>query len=257
MSTTHQLMTAKQERELAQAKLLQARCPILLERTLVPLSPPEPDIGAADAEAIIGIEITEIHGNPRLRMTEAEQDRIARSAGEQWRARSLPPVGVIVHWRPTRVGTKYDPSLSERLVALVASKVQPHFQFLRIPEAELLDLLGGNGPIQALSVYASDTGVTEWGSDRQWQASQPAMAFFQAEIDRKREKPAYYRRRYEERWLLLVREGGSPSSGFDLPQQLESATFTSPFDRIFLLDLTPYTLRELRVQRIGSVALDI
>jgi hypothetical protein len=238
-------MKRKSDRELAYAVLLQERCDDLANFSLSRLEPPEPDVVAVRQGRSIGIEITEIHGNPKLRMTEAEQDRLLASAAKLWEDRKLPPVLVAVHWLPTGRSRKYRDIL-EPLVSVVSERVREGQASFDVSEAELDAVLPNDHGIDRVFVDVINNGPTAWTSGARWEASTPGPDFYQKEIDRKAAKPQRYTRAYDAIWLLLVHHGAFPSSGFDVSNDLERARFKSPYHRLFLLSLTPAALRELR-----------
>ena len=192
----------KQERELATACLLRSCYRALKNFRFYSQPPPEPDVRAVRCRRRIGLEITEVHGNPRLRMTEAEQDRVLGKAQALWVEGARPNVGVVVTWRPTRSAAKYPLTLAPKLVELVAARTASN-EPPTIMGVELDAHFGASGPIEAIHVYHGAR-ATEWGAQRSWEASPAGAATIQREITRKNPKRASYRRMYSETWLLLV-----------------------------------------------------
>lgn len=242
-------MASKAERELTYARYLQSRLTELAGYSLECRHPPEPDIAATRANSVVAIEITEIHSNPLLRMTEAEQERTLRSAERIWRERSLPSVGVAVQWRPTRMPEKCPRDFPALLVDLVASHLPRAGNTIEINQHEAGRVLGSHSPVEHVFVRLSSTDVSEWGSGRHWTASWPAPDFYQRAIDRKNPKPCGYLARYDQRWLLLVHHGANPSSGFEVSENIEHVVFRSTFDQVFLMSLTPLTVRRLTIEQ--------
>ena len=112
---------------------------------------------------------------------------------------------------------------------------------------------GSLGPVERISVYPSSRGITQWGSERSWEASTSGATFVRREIARKDAKPALYAGRYAETWLLLVHAPQS-SSGFDITPEVLATRYHSPYDRVLLLRLSPYSVHSLEVQKRGSDA---
>lgn len=241
--------SGKQARERDAARLLRRCYRALKGYRFYSQPPPEPDIRAVRRCHRIGIEITEVHGNPKLRMTEAEQDRVLAASQKLWVAGARPMVGVIVSWRPTREARKYPDSLAGRLVEIVAARI-PSDEPLTITDAELDAQLGAGGPIEAVHVYQGAR-ATEWGAERSWEASPAGAAIIQREIARKDAKCANYQRSYAEKWLLLI-HSPRPASGFDVDASVLHTRYQSTFDRVLLLRMAPLRANRLTVRKLRS-----
>jgi hypothetical protein len=211
-----------------------------------PQNPPEPDVLVKASNDRIGVEVTEIHGNPRLRMIEGEQDKVLDRADHLWADRGLPPVGIWVHWSPTLLPRRLERELPQKLVEFIGSRLPAKPGSLEIDSPELTAALGDQC-IEHIFVYTDWETPSEWNWARRWQGGTVGAATIQREIDRKSPKPAQYRSAYAECWLLLVHPGGSPSSGFDLSPEILQAVFVSPFDRVYILSLIGPKVRRLQL----------
>src|SRR6185295_10878819 len=90
---------AKRDTELRALRLLQRHYAGLTGFTLSELAPPEPDFLAALDDRRIGIELTDIYGNPRLRQYESESEGILDSARRLLDADGQFAVVVCIYWR--------------------------------------------------------------------------------------------------------------------------------------------------------------
>jgi hypothetical protein len=211
-----------------------------------PQLPPEPDVLVKATGSRVGVEVTEIHGNPRLRMIEGEQNKVLRRAEALWLESALPPVAVWLHWLPTLWPRRLGRELPRRLVDFLSSRLPAKPGSLELDAPELAAALG-DPCLEHLFLYTDWEVPSEWNWARRWNGGSVGAALIQREIDRKTQKPANYCSSYSECWLLLVHAVGSPSSGFDLSPEISQAVFVSPFERVYILSLIGPKVRQLRL----------
>ncbi len=237
----------KQIEELELAKSFQGLVPELAGHSLANADPPEPDIVATKAGTAIGIELTQMRGFSCLSVREAERARVLERASRLVRARTGASTAVRVDWE---LGTHFHKEHREALAEQLASFVERH-----MPADGSSVLLGPPGIAESESddprfpfafvLRVDSVGENDWASDDNWSGSWAEPAFVQAHIARKDTKPANYRGRYQQRWLLLVHEGYKPSSGYDLSEDVRKARFRSAYDRVFVFSLVGGKVTEL------------
>jgi len=234
--------------ELSYVRLLCEQLDELSSANLTPLLPPEPDVLVESQSARIGIEVTEIHGNPRLRMVEGEHEQLLVRAQTEWQARGLPPVAVWVHWLPTHLARRLAKDLHAHLVEFLASRMPPRPASLELDGPEIRAAIGNNCGIEHIFLGTDWEEPTTFEQAHRWQGGVAGPSLIQREIDRKNPKPAKYVGSYSARWLLLVHHGGNPSSGFDIGTDIDGASFSTSFDRVYVLSLIGPRVRHLLLQ---------
>lgn len=228
---------SKREAESLWMERLRERCAKLSECQLHPLNPPEPDFCAVCSHGRIGIEITEFRGPKRQRAEEGEQDGLVGEAQALYARRNLPPVSVQVYWSPAFVLNKRDRELAAELDELVAR---------HLPAAGRDSILDATAEATVCLEHRAferiwidrcvEYETNQWESPRSWWAVAVNSSLVQAEINRKNMKVLGYREEYVECWLLLVKNGFLPSTGFEFSPEVLTAEYQSSFDRVLILE---------------------
>ena len=205
----------------------------------------------------IGIELTEYHvqepdegwGSP-MRALEGTEDKVLRTASEQYQSKGLPPVVVNVLWHPHQA---LDRRRISKLAADLANLVQEH-----LPETgHNVTIRRRRHPawrslpqeVESLTVDRQiNFSENAWTSVRG--ASVPTLTppQLQKKIRNKEAKVSTYRRKCREVWLLIVARGFEPSTHVDIGSEVESYQYESGFDRVFFLHHANEYVAELHVR---------
>jgi hypothetical protein len=94
--------------------------------------------------------------------------------------------------------------------------------------------------------YVDNPKSVLWAVSRSTMVPHLSADQIQATVDEKADKLTEYRTRCSEVWLLIVADGGAPSSISDLPADNADHVYTSSFDRLFFFDDFSDTIKELR-----------
>lgn len=238
----------KPERELEAAGLLIENIDEYHGSSLRTLLPPEPDVLATCGKRAIGIEVTDIHGIAKYRMTESEQERATDEVVRLWKGRGLPTIHLTVCWRFLPPGWRRSPGIAETICDSLQARLESGAERLDLIEKELDTALPPISPVDAVFAYRYESGDTVAMVGRSWSANVQASAtLLQREINRKASRPSMYTATYSETVLLLVQRGGGPSSGFDVSASALGHLYASPFAKIFLLQLAPMKVTRLQV----------
>jgi hypothetical protein len=216
--------------------------------------PPEPDICVRSGDILIGVELTELVTNRRVRAQESEQDGIIAAAQQLYERQNLPCLGVDFYWKEGPVVNKADRGqLSAFLSEIVASHVP------RLGAEAILDATSEATErfehrlfdrIWLTRVIEFDENL--WDSPRSWWVSRVGPELVQARIDAKNARPSEYRVPYTQRWLVITSDGARPSSGFDLTPGVLSSVYDSAFDRVFLAVFSMGGIHELKIARLAA-----
>ena len=222
------------------------------EGDIVPSESPDFTVEARSRR--IGIEIVGLFrdeldsgGLPR-RARERLQDKLLWEATRLYEAKdeAMPFVEVGVHWSSHVPVTK---SRLQEVAAVLADLVAtnlpdlgghvrigyPHPAWKSLPRE--VDHLFVSRP--------ASLPENAWGSSRGDTVPTLTSDDLQEAIDRKEGKLPSYRRGCSEVWLLVVSDGLAPSNHFELAPEVESALFSTDFDRVFYLHYSKGFVLEL------------
>ncbi|MEO8198755.1 MAG: hypothetical protein ABI689_18730 [Thermoanaerobaculia bacterium] len=195
-------------------------------------------------------------GGSRAMSRDREKERVLEAAKESWNAEGLPPVFVNVTWiERVEVAGSNRTALAEALVRAAKLEIpRPGYRVAReYPSAGWKELqrLG----VDRLTVYGlKDPGETGWHST--WSGAIPGFKAGAAEIGRlfleKEPCVAGYRTYASEIWLLIVAHGRNAVSDFHFYEEDETPSFTTSFDRAFLMSQSRGEFRELRLEVQGN-----
>ncbi len=76
-----------------------------------------------------------------------------------------------------------------------------------------------------------------WGPSYGYAVPGVSIDLIEERLRDKASRLAEYRRRCEEAWLLIVTNRGTPASHFKVPDSVVSATYSTRFDRVYLLTI--------------------
>ena len=211
-----------------------------------PQSPPEPDIIAWRGDHSFGIEITNFHRQEEKRK-ESEEDKTLQAALDLYNRNNGPQLLFHLMWAPHfKIIRKDRERLAEKIAALA-------LRYAPVPESWTnldwhhfdSDLMCAIDHISMYGMRASMSG--HWSAARGAAVQEWNATTLQGVIDRKKEKPKQYLNSYEQIWLLVVSEFGTPSSWMEASEDIRNARFVSPFDRTFLLSSFPLEVIQLRL----------
>jgi hypothetical protein len=205
----------------------------------------------------IGIELTEYHvqepdegwGSP-MRALEGTEDKVLRTASEQYQSKGLPPVVVNLLWHPHQA---LDRRRKSKLATDLANLVQEHLpelghrvaiRYRRHPAWRSLPQ-----EVESLTVDRQvNFSENSWTSVRG--ASVPTLTppELQQIMWNKEAKMLSYRQQCREVWLLIVARGFEPSTHVDLGSEVEVHEFETTFDRVFFLHHADEYVAELRLR---------
>ncbi len=209
---------------------------------------PAPDILFSDGGKRIGVELTTSVADEQARAIEEDAEKLMMRAKRHFEASGGPPLLVGIFWkddaRPERAERKrFETDLSE-----LVNQHQPivgcetELRWSEIPES-----------LQPF-VYRID--IQRWPNLKHglWQAPKATAVprRRQDEIAKrlaaKDAKVTRYREHCDELWLLLYAEGNKHSSWWQLSNETAQATYSSGFDRVFVLADWPRRVVELRLK---------
>lgn len=244
-------MTRERRRqdELRTAWLVQGHCPELTGFALANGDPPEPDVVAQGPSKLIGVEITDIRGNPRLAQRESEEARIAESAGRLVLERTGIRTAAYVNWSKGFLFEKRNRAALACALADIAIRSLPApGECISLGSMHDDNGLTGNPAFDHIDlVRLDDEEDPFWTCPQSWQGADVGPEFVQGHVARKNGKRCEYKVRYDECWLVLVRHGDAGSSGFGLSPAVFAAAYSTEYDRVLLYSRTAPHLRELRI----------
>ena len=214
-------------------------------------SPPEPDRIAWRGEQEFGIEITEFHRQDEKR-DESEEVRTIEMSFEMYQSRGGPHVVLSAMWASHyKIQRRDRQRLAEKIVDVVLKQHLLDERWLTLDwhdfDRELMlaidhiSIYKPSGNSRGSWTVAGGRSVPKWD-----------VTELQRELDRKKDKPKGYRRRYRETWLLVVSTFGAPSAWMEMTEEVRNRVLLSPFDRVFLLSSFPFKVIELNVAQSPS-----
>lgn len=236
-----------EEPELWQSKLL-LRALRLDESGLSRLPPPEPDTQWVGSGRRIGIEVTDLNpGGQRARQESGARQQLLKAAGAIYASLDQPPVLVHVDWE---LGFVPDKKRDAALPQELADVVQRHHPGAlgRIQ----LDTASDPAPwlpagVAMVSILGVPSGPSGFFSYEYETVPVVTPEVIQLAVDRKRDKPLNYTKRYDDLWLLLVLGGGGRGTWGLVDPTLGLLTVQSPFHRVFVF--SPFELRVFELSR--------
>jgi hypothetical protein len=215
-----------------------------------------PDFLVKTQSRWIGIELTEYHvqepvedwGSP-MRALEGTEDRVLRTASEQYQSKGLPPVVVSVLWHPHQA---LDRRRIPELAADLTNLVQEH-----LPETGHSVTIRRCHPawrslpqeVASLTVVRRKSiSKNSWTSVRGAFVPTLTPSELQQIMWNKEAKVLSYRQQCREVWLLIVARGLEPSTHVDLGSEVVVHEFETTFDRVFFLHHADEYVAELRLR---------
>lgn len=212
-----------------------------------------PDFLIKSKERTIGIEVTCFNRKQSTRNTndreiEAIHSKIMNSAQRIFETKHKVPLQVSPTWKiNNRLSRKQINILATSLVEIIEKNIPKDIHVLKtIENIEFRET--------PLSTYCSYINVIKLRKKPLWASHEGGWIFVnKSEIDEriknKKNKISCYLQKCNEIWLIIICEGNSISSSVDL-QDVDSWTFFSPFDKIFLYDREETTVHCLSNNKI-------
>jgi hypothetical protein len=243
---------AQKEKELRWLLSFQDKCLDCPRSTPDQPKDPAPDI--IFSECGVGIEVTEYSlgqgkDGSHSRRLESVRRKIVREARSEYERNVPHCLQVSVFWATMDCPTKREEkAISQALARLIAMQTSDSERLWRIGW-EQFDEPTLEKYVAEVSIYLiGDQGQSSWSSATPlwlWEA-QPRV---QVALDKKEPKASEYRKYCREVWLVIVADRSWLSSKFFPDQDFANATFSSSFDRAFLLDEASSLVYELRIER--------
>ena len=205
----------------------------------------------------VGIELTEYYvqepdeaQRSPMQAQEGTEDKVLRTASEQYQSEGLPPVAVYVNWNPHRAFSR---RRTQELAAILVDLVQDH-----LPESghEVSIRYRRHRAWRSLPQEVASLSVdrridflkNSWTSVRGAFVPTLTPPRLQKKMQNKEAKVSSYRQQCREVWLLIVARGFEPSTNVDLGSEVEAHEFETTFHRVFFLHHFDEYVVELRVR---------
>lgn len=210
----------------------------------------EPDVCVVSNGRRIGIEVTELHQDPRQghgprRLQESERAGIVRRARALAEASTMPVVDVVVHFNDSVPITKSDRDhIVNELVKLVSAHVPESEGSVTV---ELWREAGNSLPwIRVVRLFRADFLTKHhWAVPDSGWVQMDFSPELQAAIDAKNSRHARYTQHCDECWLLIVASGGRPSGLFAPSAETRNHVYKSLFARTLFMEAFGGALMEL------------
>jgi hypothetical protein len=188
-----------------------------------------------------------------MRALEGTEDKVLRTASEQYQSKGLSPVVVSVLWHPHQaLDRRRIPGLAADLANLVQEHLpetghsvtirrRRHAAWRSLPQEEA----------SLTVVRRKSISKNSWTSVRGAFVPTLTPPELQQIMWNKEAKVLSYRQQCREVWLLIVARGFEPSTHVDLGSEVEVHEFETTFDRVFFLHHADEYVAELR-QRPAS-----
>lgn len=221
-----------------------------------------PDFIVRTGSATLGVEITrlclegDMRGNAR-KSKESIWDRAAGEAQTRWLSEGHPQVDVRVLFNEkSDYGKRSAGPLADRLVVVVQEHLPEPGGIVNLPDANT-DWARWPQDVRHIRIWRCppEYGPQWFAGDVAWLPDLQPEAV-QGVVDSKRENLVNYRRYCEKNWLLIGAGVGGLSSYFRSVAPVTHHTFTTGFDRVFLLELAASRLQELCVAGVSGAGED-
>jgi hypothetical protein len=209
-----------------------------------------PDFLVATPEGVIGIEVTKIHHADECRQHESECRSLVDAACRLYESESTIPLEVKVHFgRCTQFNKRNRGKFARILANLVLTN---------IPQPDSWIDLENNWENPGFFPYEIvGLSIIRLSAFRRNFWSVPSAGFFQEDfapkieaiITTKEHAISTYETDCTRRWLLIVAEGNSASTFFDPSTKTLQHSYSSSFDRIFLVEAFRRKVWELNIAR--------
>ncbi len=207
-----------------------------------------PDFLVAGPEGVIGIEVTKIHHADERRQQESEFRSLVDAACRLYESENAIPLEVKVHFGGN---TQFNKRNRDKFARILANLV-----LTNIPQPDSWIPLENNWENPGFFPYEIlGLSIIRLSAFRRNFWSVPSAGFFQEEfapkieaiITTKEHAISTYRTDCTGRWLLVVAEGNSASTFFDPSTKTLQHSYSSSFDRIFLVEAFRRKVWELKV----------
>ena len=208
-----------------------------------------PDVVVVSSQGKIGIEITSLHDS-KLKRTESECERAVLEARRIYETQNLPKLHVSVHIGGENSFNRANRSkFANAIASLVVANIPPPGKYVAV-ENDFNDPARFPYEIDSIYIYQYS-----WPDENLWTA--PSAGFYrehfveelQRVISEKDSKLSGYMPDCKEQWLLVVAENSSPSTFFGPSEVTANHTYSSAFDKVFVLELFKVKLFKLNLVR--------
>ncbi len=219
-----------------------------------------PDIECTIDQGTIGVELTRLffphHQGPSPQAYETNREKLEAQLAKEHSKRGLPPSRISVLLYPSAtIQQEIDRKrLCGELVSFIADRVPPGHGLLSFEEHQLTNSLQTEG-VHSISIFRSAS-VT----DVQWNI--PPVGFLpdfqpdsiQEKISKKSgSKWISGETKFKAKWLLILTGTKGIHSMIEISKEILSRTYTSSFDRIFVLNTVARRVYELETRKTPNV----
>jgi hypothetical protein len=188
-----------------------------------------------------------------MRALEGTEDKVLRTASEQYQSKGLSPLVVNVLWHPHQaLDRRRIQELAADLADLVQEKLpepghEAAIRHRRHPAWRSLPQ-----EVTSLSIdRRKNFSKNSWTSVRGSFVPTLTPPELQQIMWNKEAKVLSYRQQCREVWLLIVARGFEPSTHIDFGSEVEVHEFETTFDRVFFLHHADEYVTELRVRPVS------
>lgn len=207
-----------------------------------------PDLLVRTDSRVVGIEHTRLYreqeGLPsgrQLRPQEYLHDQIVAAANTKFRIKHPTPLQLYVEFKEPFNSKKADiDSLANALVSSVELSLREHrprngeVVWVWQWEAERRGIPWPNA-IHQFNYCIVRSEFEVWGPSYGYAVPGVGIDVVKDRLRDKESRLNHYRRRCDDVWLLIVTDTGTPASHFEVPESVVSATYTTDFDRVYIL----------------------
>jgi hypothetical protein len=209
----------------------------------------KPDFIGSFNDHTLGVEITTIYYDDKiygktLKEHEILKDRIVHCAYEKAKGLDLPPLDVRVIFS-NNISKGVEHRLIDSLVEIVVKNIPDVGKRKKINSYNILP--EGLGFIQIYN-SADQKRPSCW---HRWPEAGAVETRFSSQlqrmIDDKAAKISEYRKKCDKCWLIIAAPDFEPSSFYGFGENMETICYTSPFEKVFFMEMFDGTLRELKI----------
>ncbi|HEX8237598.1 MAG TPA: hypothetical protein VF600_16695 [Abditibacteriaceae bacterium] len=215
----------------------------------------KPDLGLVTSSGVLGIEHTQILED-KLKAQENLQDKVVALAKNLYDQSNGPMLWLDIvfdnHVALQRKAVEHTAlALADSMLGieqpLGAERIVNQWVYVENWQYNLRYPNTLPPPIAAVHFkYVDNPRNVLWAVSRSSVVPHLSADQIQAKVDEKADKLSEYQTKCSEVWLLIVADGGAPSSISDLPTDTAGHVYTSSFDRLFFFDNFSDTIKELR-----------
>ena len=209
-----------------------------------------PDFLVHSPSRVIGIELTDLyqqHGIGRTQQAqESERAGLLAEAKRQCIAAGVPSLNVAVFFAPHQPIRKSNrAAFAAQIASLVRARMPPTNEGSVYIENLWCDSTVPNCVLSIRITRFPWLREHDWSAPEAGYVQTECIGLIQSRLDAKAVEYAHYRTKCDECWLLIVAGGWRPSSLFKPSRETLQHQYTTPFQRVFLMEHFSGSLSEL------------